>query len=234
MKMVTVFWLLSLTITVYAYKFESSPSQSYQQDVSTTEGADKEASSTLIEQDKDIQIFLSQMNIFVKALAHKKFEILNSFILSEEPVHCLLASSNNDHLRTSITYDLKDTFKDFHDLSDLLDDMPAMSEKYSKILYVENIYNIQESGIYYRYAGDSKSRISNYEHWQLTDGVVADSRRHQLEVEYPKFIQREKEVKFVLAIARKADLEENLPFEFFFYLRQGRWYLSGIIHPDRG
>lgn len=196
------------------------------------------------ESSKETELFLEQMKTFVTALEVKDFKKLNNFIFPKEPVHCLLGSLYSNYFRTTITYDLKKTSEEYYDIKDLLDQFPNSDTIAHKILYTtkikeqERINMHMKYGIYYQRLQNGNNYISNYEDWQLKNSMTGDSLREYIANEHPIYTQREKEVKFILIIAL-VDIDDEeynypsleTPFQFYFYLREGKWYLSGIYHP---
>lgn len=196
------------------------------------------------ESSKETKLFLEQMKTFVSALELQDFERLNNFIFPKEPVHCLLGSLHFDHRRTTITSDLKKTSEEYYDIKDLLDQFSDSDTIKHKILYTTKITEEErmddrlEYGIYYQRLQNGNNYISNYEDWQLKNSMTGDSLREYILNAHPSYVQREKEVKFRLIISL-ADIDQEdynypsleTPFQFYFYLREGNWYLSGIYHP---
>lgn len=185
---------------------------------------------------KKTQLFLKQMETFVSALKTKNFKIINAFIFPKEPIHCVLGTSGSDYLRTTITYDLKKTSEEYYDVKELLDTLSSYAMAKHLILHT-NITEPRTSnfylkrGIYYQELNNGNHSISNWEKWQLEHDMVTQG-NNNLSTEYPKYIQREKQVKFRLVIAfNNMGNDDNPYYQFYFYFRQGKWYLSGIYHP---
>ncbi|MBW1298812.1 hypothetical protein [Aquimarina litoralis] len=73
--------------------------------------------------------------------------------------------------------------------------------------------------------------ISDREKWQLDNDLITVF-DDDLSKEYPKYLVREKEVRFRLFVVfDNMGSDEDPYYEFYFYFREGKWYLSGIYHP---
>lgn len=188
---------------------------------------------------KETFLFLEQMDIFVSALKNRNFKTLQRFIFVNEPIHCVLGSFNNDHLRTAITNDLKDLSEKHYDIMELLDTISRLSPIKSQIHYTnidekKHILHLNvKQGIYYQKLYDGNNYISSLENWQLENGMVTggEDNYQQLSTESPRYVQREKEVRYRLIIALNKPFTDFEAYQFYFYFRKGKWYLSGIHHP---
>jgi len=191
------------------------------------------------EDTKRTQLFLQQSNQFLEALISKDFKTLNSFILENEPVHCVLATSTNDYLRTTITNDLETTTEKFYDIKDLLNYISKIYTSESKISYLNLLeneyarepYSITTFGVFYERLYDGNNYISNYEKWQIKYDMMVTDSAEQMKNEHLKYVEREKETQFRLIVALVTPTDDDPLYQFYFYFRQGKWYLSGIYHP---
>ena len=183
-------------------------------------------------------MYLEQMGKFMVAVKTSNFETLNAFILDHEPVHCVLGSSQNDHLRTTITTNLETTSNHYYDVKELLDSSSNSNPTKNNIQFTEVKEGIHirdlivQPGIYYQRLYEGNNYISTYEKWQLDNHMVPDRDYQQLSTEHLGYVEREKEVEFRLIIALNGVSKDDfIPFQFYFYKRNEKWYLSGIYHP---